>query len=178
MKIDFLKKTGNKCESILKNINVKVKTNLSKLKTKNNNSSHGEIKKNKEYYIKQLENENARLLGESKIADRQIKRELASYLEPMLNIFSNIDFKDCNVESFSYIKTQLESFLLEKELEIYKPKIMEPHNKDEMIVVDFINTNKEKYSGLIEKVIAFGIKDKNNKIIVPAKVRIYKGSEK
>ena len=179
MKVNFFKKIGDKLKTSGENKNNSFKKSLIRMKFKNaKDLSSIEVKKNKEYYIRQLENENARLLGEYKIIERQIKRELSTYLEPIQNIFSNVDFKNYNEQSFSYIKTQLESFLRQKEYKIFKPEILTMHNKDEMIVEDVITADSNDKDGLIEKVITVGIKDRNNKIVVPAKVRIYKGSEK
>ncbi|MFA5408169.1 MAG: hypothetical protein WC343_05290 [Bacilli bacterium] len=136
-----------------------------------------EIKENKEYYIRQLENENARLLGEHKIMERQIKRELATYLEPIQNIFSNIDFGNCSAQNFSYIKTQLETFLQGKDFKIFNPELLTMHNKDEVIVESFILDNDKSKDGLIEKVLSVGIKDKMGRVLLPARVRICKRSD-
>lgn len=179
MKINFFKKIVDGFKTLDKNKNNGFKKSLMRMKFREfKNLSSIEVKKNREHYIRKLENENSRLLGEYKIIERQIKRELSTYLEPIQNIFSNIDFKNCDEQSISYVKTQLELFLLQKEYKIFKPEILTMHNKDEVIVEDVLTTDSNDKNGLIEKVITVGIKDRNNKIVVPAKVRIYKGSEK
>jgi len=128
---------------------------------------------NLKYYIHNLELEKANLEGEIKTIERQTRREIYAYLEPIRNIFTNVDFKKKN-KNLSYIETQLKNLLTEKNYEIFRPKKGTMHNKKTMIVADVVNTTQKSKDGLIEMVIACGIKQNDN-IIMPARVRIYKG---
>lgn len=140
---------------------------------KKEKTSKSEIKKSEKIYLQNLEKENARLMGELKVNERQLRRELLSYLVPIQNIYSNVNFNKKN-QQLSYINTQLNHFFQQKKYCIFKPNIMEAHDKETMIVEGIVETKDNNKEGLIANVILVGIKDVNDKVVLPAEVRIYK----
>lgn len=136
-------------------------------------ASKSEIKKSEKLYAQNLEKENARLMGELKTKERQLRRELLSYLVPIQSIYSNVNFNTKN-QQLSYINTQLNHFFQEKNYRVFKPNLMEMHDKETMIVEGIVETKDSCKEGLIANVILVGIKEANDKVLLPAEVRIYK----
>lgn len=156
----------------------KIKNNFveSKLKRKERKKIKKQIKlesKNLKDYIRILENDKAELERNIRTLERQTRREVYSYLEPIRHIFTNINFNKKNQE-LSYIKTQLSGLLAEKNYEIYNPDLNAMHDKTSMIVDDVLKVKDKSKDGLIESVILCGIKQ-NGMVVLPARVRIYKG---
>lgn len=142
-------------------------------KKKDNNNG---LTKNKdlEKYIYLLESEKSHLEGDIKTLERQMNRTRNSYLEPLRNILNVFELNESEENKLNYVITQISNFLVEKNLEIYKPEIGTQHDKSIMIVEDTIITEDKSKIDKIECVLSVGIKS-NNEIILPAKVRIYKG---
>lgn len=130
--------------------------------------------KNLEQYIFLLENEKSHLEGEMKNIERQMNRARNSYLEPLRNILNLEEIDETAENKLNYVMTQITNFFLEKNLEVFKPEIGAEHDKSTMIVEDTIFTADKNLINKIECVLSVGIKS-NNEIILPAKVRIYKG---
>lgn len=130
--------------------------------------------KSLEEYIYRLEQEKIHLESEIKTLTRQVKRIKINYIEPLRNILGIINENYDTEQKISYINTQINHFMSINELELYIPKIGEPHDKSTMIVEETIATSKSEDNDKIECILAVGIKSKEN-ILVPAKVRIFKG---
>ena len=112
--------------------------------------------------------------GEIKTLNRQTNRIKSSFLEPIRNIVNILDYEMSDTQKLNIINTQLNNFFVEKNLQIYKPIIGEKHDKTKMIVEDTIITTNVEDIDKIECVISVGLLCENE-IILPARVRVYKG---
>lgn len=133
-----------------------------------------EKSKELEKYIYLLENEKSHLEGEIKTIERKMNRQANVYLEPIRNIINILDYDYTSEQKLDYIKTQIENFMREKNLKIYKPNVGEVHDKKFVIVDEIVKTSKKEDEDKIEFVLSVGIMNDKG-ILVPARVRIYKG---